>query len=279
MHVERIDRREARFAAPLLLHAGGGVPQDATSPQPLVSPIMARALHASGIPRLFIHQARAIEAASKGAHVACCTGTASGKSLCYNVPVLEALLAHRRRARDAREAIATHNGDTVSTTAAGMQISDDESGGGSGDDVEYAGDTHGASDVASTGPVALYLFPTKALAQDQLRALNELLQRVQTELEREEVRASPPSNLPWGGLTPITCATLDGDTSHATRADVRTGADIVLTNPDMLHATLLPGHAPGTRNGWWQLLRRVQFVVVDEVKRIRSNALTAWLLQ
>ncbi len=92
---------------------------------------------------------------------------------------------------------------------------------------------------------ALYLFPTKALAQDQLRGLKEL--------------AGTTINLPWE------CVTYDGDTPSEDRAGMRKRARIVLTNPDMLHLGILPNH-----KSWDRFFRRLKYVVVDEAHVYRG---------
>jgi DEAD/DEAH box helicase domain-containing protein len=132
----------------------------------------------------YTHQAEAINHARQGKNVMVATSSASGKTLCYNVPVVEALLTQR-------------------------------------------------------GSCALYLFPTKALAQDQLRTLWELFH---------------PRLLSTGDF-----ATFDGDTPKGERGDIRRRARLILTNPDMLHVGILPNHQQ-----WSRLLRRLRYVVVDE---------------
>jgi len=136
------------------------------------------------------HQAEAIDYALDGKNVMVATSSASGKTLCYNVPVMEAVL---------------------------------------------------------TGPrsCALYLFPTKALAQDQLRTLWELFY---------------PAFFQSGEV-----ATFDGDTPQVERAEIRKRARVVLTNPDMLHLGILPNHQQ-----WSRLLRRLRYVVVDEAHTYRG---------
>src|ERR671924_996305 len=142
-------------------------------------PEVADALRARGIERLWSHQAEALEAAWAGPTIVT-TGTASGKSLCFNLPALDVL------SRDSRAR-------------------------------------------------ALYLYPAKALAQDQARALHEL--RVP--------RARP--------------AIYDGDTPREQRQAIRRRANLVLTNPDMLHLGILPNHP-----AWGDLLSNLAVVVVDE---------------
>ncbi len=168
-HVEAIPAREARHAQPDYgLH-----------------PRLTSALRDKGWWPLFTHQATAVDALSQGKNVVVSTGTASGKTLCYNLPVVDALL---------RE----------------------------------------------PGSRALYLFPTKALAQDQLRALRDLA--------------------PW-----VVAATFDGDTPASERAAIRRSAQVLITNPDMLHLGIMPNH-----KSWSQLLRHLRFVVVDEVHLYRG---------
>ncbi len=154
-------------------------------------PALAEALRARGVERLYSHQVEAWEAARAGENVALATGTASGKTLAYNLPVLSALL-------------------------------EDESG------------------------RALYLFPTKALAQDQLSTLARF--HVQT-FERANVPAS----------------IYDGDTPQRDRKSIRERARIVLTNPDMLHTGILPHHT-----NWEEFFRHLRFVVIDEMHTYRG---------
>jgi DEAD/DEAH box helicase domain-containing protein len=153
-----------------------------------VEPRLADALRARGIEALYSHQARAVELLGKGGHVVVVTPTASGKTLCYNLPVLQALL---------------------------------------------------------TEPAAraLYLFPTKALAQDQLAELEEL------------ARALPDLRI----------HTYDGDTPQDARRAVRARANVVLTNPDMLHAGILPHHTK-----WIALFQNLRYVIVDELHTYRG---------
>jgi len=173
VHVEKLSARRARYGK---LKEG--------LPESLVS-----ALEAAGTVRLFSHQAEAINAIRAGEHVVVATGTASGKTLCYNIPVLEAVIADYR----AR---------------------------------------------------ALYLFPTKALAHDQLRSLAGLAAKLHPR--------------PRTG-------SYDGDTDKQTRARLRDEAAIILTNPDMLHLGILPNH-----HLWASFLRNLRYVVVDEAHVYRG---------
>ncbi|NNE09131.1 MAG: DEAD/DEAH box helicase [Gemmatimonadetes bacterium] len=149
------------------------------------------AVHSIGIEKLYSHQASAIEAARRGENVVTVTGTASGKSICYHVPVLESL--------------------------------------------------------ADGNNTAIYLFPTKALAQDQLRGVKRLL-------DTDPARAKS-----------IVCGTYDGDTSQHARRKLRTHGNLILTNPDMLHAGILPNHA-----GWARFFENLRYVIVDEIHAYRG---------
>lgn len=148
-------------------------------------------LAAAGIEAPWEHQAAAAEHARAGRSVIIATGTASGKSLAYLLPCIEAI---------------------------------------------YAGE----DDHRREGTV-LYLSPTKALAADQLRALRALR------------------------LTRVRAATYDGDTPRDERSWVRQHANYVLTNPDMLHRSILPGHSR-----WSSFLRRLRYVIVDEAHGYRG---------
>ena len=154
------------------------------------------ALRQGGLSELYTHQAQAIAAALQGDQVAVVTPAASGKTLCYNLPVLQCLLADPQ----AR---------------------------------------------------ALYLFPTKALAQDQLAALHDLI--------------APLRSSAAGPQSALTCNTYDGDTPPGQRAKIRDGARIILSNPDMLHAGILPQH---TR--WASFFTHLRVVVIDEMHVYRG---------
>jgi DEAD/DEAH box helicase domain-containing protein len=149
-------------------------------------PKLRAALESRGLHELYVHQAEAWEAAARGEHVAVVTGTASGKSLAFNLPVLDAL------AREPKQR-------------------------------------------------AIYLYPTKALAQDQLRSL--------TELKVPRVRA----------------AIYDGDTEAERRWQIRKWSNLVLSNPDMLHVGVLPHH-----DRWGDVLANLAYVVVDEAHVYRG---------
>jgi DEAD/DEAH box helicase domain-containing protein len=161
-----------------------------TTPLPgSVDPRLVEALRQRGIDRLYTHQAVAVEAAARGENVVVATATASGKSLCYTLPVVERLLAQP----DAR---------------------------------------------------ALYLFPTKALAHDQEAETAALLNAARL---------------------PVQVHTYDGDTPRGKRSTIRQSAGILITNPDMLHAGILPYHPT-----WRTLFSRLEFIVVDEIHIYRG---------
>ena len=150
-------------------------------------PTVQEILEDLGIERLYVHQARAIEAALRGEHVVTVTGTASGKTLTYVVP-----LAQRLYERPARR--------------------------------------------------ALLMYPTKALAQDQLRKLSD-----------------------FGAGSAFHAATYDGDTPRRDRRRIKRDAQVILTNPDMLHIGILPYH-----HTWSDFFRNLEYVVLDEVHSYRG---------
>ncbi|MEZ5262491.1 MAG: DEAD/DEAH box helicase [Acidimicrobiales bacterium] len=153
----------------------------------LQRPLPAKVAERLGVDRLWSHQAAAIDLLRGGRSVVIATGTGSGKSLCYQAPVAEAV---------------------VSPVRAGT---------------------------------SLLLFPTKALAQDQLRALQAMK------------------------LPRLAAATYDGDAGQAERAWVRRSGNVVLTNPEMLHHGILPHH-----DRWAKFLARLRYVVVDELHVLRG---------
>jgi DEAD/DEAH box helicase domain-containing protein len=152
-------------------------------------PGLREALAQRGVDRLYSHQAQAYDAVRQGRHLVVVTPTASGKTLCYNLPVLQRIL-EKPTAR------------------------------------------------------ALYLFPTKALAQDQLAELGALASTLPIEFRAH---------------------TYDGDTPPGLRTAVREAGHVVLTNPDMLHTGILPHHTK-----WRRLFSSLEFVVIDELHSYRG---------
>ncbi len=171
--VRQISAREAKFRP---------VPSWVTS-------TLCEAYRAKGIQELYSHQAATAELVHDGRNVVVVTPTASGKTLCYNLPVLNAVL---------------ENPDTR----------------------------------------ALYLFPTKALAQDQLAELHDLSKRLDD---------------CFGVFT------YDGDTPSDARKAIRERGHIVLTNPDMLHTGILPHHTK-----WMRLFENLRYIVIDELHSYRG---------
>jgi len=168
-------------------------------------PALVDALRARGIGALYTHQATAWQRVQAGQHPVVVTGTASGKTLCYNLPVLDRLL----RDPQAR---------------------------------------------------ALYLFPTKALAQDQKDALSQLI----AALEHEPVIANSQSAI-RNPQSAIRIATYDGDTPAGARPAIRSTARLVISNPDMLHSGVLPHHTL-----WADFFGHLQWVVIDEMHAYRG---------
>src|SRR5436309_11300852 len=154
-----------------------------------LNPELVAALGRRGVERLYSHQAEAYEAVHRGRNLVVVTPTASGKTPCYNLPILQRLLEHPEQR-------------------------------------------------------ALYLYPTKALAQDQLAELGALKSGLPIDLRVD---------------------TYDGDTPPGRRTAIREGGHIVMTNPDMLHTGLLPHH---TR--WRRLFSGLEFVVIDELHTYRG---------
>jgi len=146
---------------------------------------LSKAYRAKGIQELYSHQAATAELVHEGKNVVVVTPAASGKTLCYNLPVLDAVL---------------ENPDTR----------------------------------------ALYLFPTKALAQDQLAELQDLGKRLDDS---------------FGVFT------YDGDTPSDARKAIRERGHMVLTNPDMLHTGILPHHTK-----WMRLFENLRYIVLDELR-------------
>jgi len=155
----------------------------------IINERLQNVLRGRGIQRLYSHQAEAFAHVDAGRNTVIVTPTASGKTLCYNLPVLNQLM----RDKNAR---------------------------------------------------ALYLFPTKALAEDQLDELHGLIEAMGSDL----------------------CAyTYDGDTPQDARRSIRQRANVALTNPDMLHAGILPHHTK-----WAKLFENLQFIVIDELHYYRG---------
>ncbi len=154
---------------------------------------LVKALTSHGIQKPYTHQAEAIDHILNQRHTTIVTPTASGKTLCYNVPVLNSVI----ETKEAR---------------------------------------------------ALYLFPTKALSQDQVSELHDLIRRISPEIDFD-----------------IKSYTFDGDTPQTARRAIRSSGHIVVTNPDMLHTGILPHHTI-----WVKLFENLRYVVIDEIHHYRG---------
>ncbi len=185
------DLEHAKFFAPCLTAkvASPSRPGDFADFPESLSEELKRALSLRGVRKLYSHQAEAFQRAKVGEDIVVVTPTASGKTLCYNLPVLNAI-----------------DGDPASR--------------------------------------ALYLFPTKALAQDQLAELEGLV---------------------LGLKAAVRAYTYDGDTPGDIRRAIRKKAHVVITNPDMLHAGILPHHTK-----WNEFFRNLSFIVIDETHTYRG---------
>ncbi|MBI9096938.1 MAG: DEAD/DEAH box helicase, partial [Spirochaetaceae bacterium] len=154
-----------------------------------LNPIIRDSLINKGIDKLYTHQRQCYETARSGKNLVVVTPTASGKTLCYNLPVLQTLMEN--------------------------------------DDSR-----------------ALYLFPTKALSQDQQSSLNEIV---------------------LDGNLPVKICTYDGDTPGSLRISARKSGRIIISNPDMLHSGILPNHPK-----WIEFFKSLRFIVLDEVHTYRG---------
>jgi len=154
-----------------------------------IHPVIRGALKTEGIEQLYSHQVDAIEVVHEGKDIVVVSPTASGKTLCYNLPVLNTKLE-------------------------------------------------------APSSKAFYLFPTKALSQDQMFELQNFIQRIEKS---------------------IATFTYDGDTPQDARQAIRTRGDIVITNPDMLHTGILPHHTK-----WMNFFQNLKYVVIDELHTYRG---------
>ena len=170
VHCRELPARAARYAAP----------------QRPLPDLLAELLRRCGIEQLFEHQVTALETARERQDWVVVTGTASGKTLCYNLPILQSIVSSEAK--------------------------------------------------------ALYLFPTKALSQDQVAELLEINR---------------------AGDLGVRAYTFDGDTPGDARKAVRTRGDIVVSNPDMIHQGVLPHHTK-----WAQFFESLRYVVIDEMQEI-----------
>ncbi|AYD89106.1 DUF1998 domain-containing protein [Actinomyces lilanjuaniae] len=227
---------------------------------------LVAAYHRTGITRPWTHQVEAAEALHAGHHTVLATGTGSGKSLAAWLPALS---------------------DVLTAQAEHPAPDGSQPRGGGRENVREKGRERVSA--LRQRPAVMYLAPTKALAADQAAGLERLvaaLEAVQAEHRQEccHKRRQEPlpkhsrepdhehsrpcgagSTGPAVGLRTVRTGTCDGDTPMAERDWVRAHADVVLTNPDFLHFSLLPGH-----ERWTRLLRGLRYVVVDECHAYRG---------
>ena len=187
--ISEIEAETTRFLGITAFRHYPALPGSYADFSPELSPRLTEVLRQQGIERLYSHQVEAFERVQAGENVVVVTPTASGKTLCYNLPVLDAVL---------------RNPETR----------------------------------------ALYLFPTKALAQDQLAELHSMIGELDVD---------------------IRTFTYDGDTPQDARKAIRSRGHLVVTNPDMLHGGILPHHTK-----WVKLFENLRYIVIDEVHAYRG---------
>ncbi len=187
--LEGIRRRHAQHDEIRALHRREGCPARNDERPPPLHPRLLAELDSRGMAPLYLHQGESIGRTLAGEHVVVATSTASGKSLCFHLPVLDAVLRQENA-------------------------------------------------------YALYLYPTKALTQDQHRSLASWIDALDLRL---------------------TAGVYDGDTDPILRRRLKRGGRIILTNPDMLHASILPHHG-----GWAGLFANLKYVIVDELHTLRG---------
>ena len=214
-------------------------------------PALIAAYQRLGISRPWTHQAQAASALRSGQHTVLATGTGSGKSLAAWLPVISDVLSAQIPDDDAPNPLAS----PASSVSAGHPSTPPAPAPSPGPTRRARLSSRGA--IGARRPTTVYLAPTKALAADQATAL----ERVVGELEAVQREAG----IPAGSLRTVRTGTCDGDTPPAERDWARANADIVLTNPDFLHFSLLPGH-----ERWTRLLRSLRYVVVDECHAYRG---------
>ncbi|MCK4726846.1 MAG: DEAD/DEAH box helicase, partial [Anaerolineales bacterium] len=172
-------------------------------------PALAEMLHGQGIQRLYSHQEEAFQMTTAGHNCVIATGTASGKTLCFNLPVINSWLYHPSQR-------------------------------------------------------AIYLYPTKALAQDQFSYLQTSIAK----LNSSRVNLKRQTHDETNGkeeFDNLIIGVYDGDTTQSVRAQVRAQANIIFTNPDMLHTGIMPHHT-----SWAHFFSKLKYVVIDEMHMYRG---------
>ena len=198
------------------------------------------------------HQTRAADAVHAGRHTVLATGTGSGKSLAAWLPVVSDVLAAQSAGPGDGPTPDRRTGSGSAGAGAGAGTRADTGTG-------TRADAGGRARISAYGrrPTALYLSPTKALAADQAASLERLVAEVEA-VQRAD-------GVPAGSIRTVRTGACDGDTPLPERDWARAHADVVLTNPDFLHFSLLPGH-----ERWTRFLRSLRYVVVDECHAYRG---------
>ena len=225
-------------------------------------PKLRDALAARGLTRLYGHQRQAWDLAAAGQHLVVATPTASGKTLCYNLPVLDAVLSRRAKAlylfptkalaQDQVAELMELNRAGGATTGAEQAPADGFGGGAALNrdtariDGQPIGDRTASGAASSSSPAGA---PAGAPAEAPVEALAGA--------------AAGPADA--AGTLGIKAFTFDGDTPGDARKAVRTRGDIVVSNPDMLHQAILPHHTK-----WAQFFESLAFIVVDELHSYRG---------
>ena len=195
-------------------------------------PLLISAYRHLGVQTPWVHQTLAADSVHAGRHTVLATGTGSGKSLAAWLPVASDVLAAQRAGLAGGPATERRAGGRARIP--GSRIS------------EYG-----------RRPTTLYISPTKALAADQAASLERLVAEVEA-IQRAD-------GIPAGSIRTVRTGTCDGDTPLPERDWARAHADVVLTNPDFLHFSLLPGH-----ERWTRFLRSLRYVVIDECHAYRG---------
>ena len=204
-------------------------------------PLLVTAYRHLGVETPWVHQTRAADAVHTGRHTVLATGTGSGKSLAAWLPAISDVLAS--------QGAGPASGPATEITEA-TEATERRAGGR----ARIPG-----SRISEYGrhPTTLYLSPTKALAADQAASLERLVAEVEA-IQRAD-------GVPAGSIRTVRIGTCDGDTPLPERDWARAHADVVLTNPDFLHFSLLPGH-----ERWTRFLRSLRYVVIDECHAYRG---------
>ncbi len=176
---------------------------------PNLQPAVVEMLNKQGIQQLYTHQAEAFQIATANQNCVIATGTASGKTMCFNLPVINSWFNH-------------------------------------------------------TAQRAVYIYPTKALAQDQFASLQASIQNLDPSLEDIE-HQEPTQTSSKQEFNKLIIGVYDGDTLKSSRPKIRNHANIIFTNPDMLHTGIMPHHT-----SWAHFFSNLKYVVIDEIHIYRG---------